>query len=222
MVIRKVRYFEKPGSANTAASMEAVRDYLESGGEAAAVIVASMSGKTALKVKDGLGDYSIPVICVAGPPCWWSCYPVSGDNKPISAEMRSALDKAGIAVVSSVPSSLTDTIESSLARYGFRSPTLIFTETLLAVGGYGLKTALECVLMATDGGYVEPFKDVISIGGTGKGADTAVVARSTFSPLVFSSNPERRLVIKELLAVPKNKVFYKTVGYGELKIQETE
>jgi len=42
------------------------------------------------------------------------------------------------------------------------------------------------------------------------------------SPLVFSANPERRLVVKELLAVPRNKVFYKTVGYGELQIEETK
>lgn len=221
MIERSVRYFEQPGSANTQATLEAVRAYLHAGGDAAAVIVASISGKTATKVKEELGDPPIPVICIAGAPCWWTCQPDSGD-KPMSDEMRSKLSKSGVVVVNSVPSPLTDGIESGLARYGYRSPSLIFTETLLAVGGYGLKTAVECVLMATDGGYVEPFRDVIAIAGTGKGADTAVVARSTFSPTVFSANPERRLVVKEILAVPRNKVYYKTVGYGELKIEETD
>lgn len=151
MIERSVKYFERPGSANTQATLEAVRAYLDAGGEAAAVIVASVSGRTALKARKELGNASIPVICIAGPPCWWICQPDSGD-KPISDEMRLKLSRSGVVVVNSMPSPLTDGIESGLARYGYRSPSLIFTETLLAVGGYGLKTAVECVLMAADGG----------------------------------------------------------------------
>ena len=221
MATRNVRYFEKPGGANTAACIEAAREYLDSGGEAAAVIVASISGKTALRMREGLGDSPTPVICVSGPPCWESCYP-EAKYKPIAAKMRSDLDKAGVAIVDSVPSTLTDTIESSLGRYGLAPASLVFSQTLIAVGGYGLKTALECVLMATDGGHVRPFRDVIAIAGTDKGADTAVVVRATFSPLVFSANPRRRLVVKELLAMPRNKTFYKNVRYGEWQIEETK
>lgn len=41
--------------------------------------------------------------------------------------------------------------------------------------GQGFKVCLEIALMAADAGLVSVKKEVISIGGTGKGADTAVV-----------------------------------------------
>lgn len=135
---------------------------------------------------------------------------------------RAELEKAGVRIVDCVPSSLGDTIEFSFWRYGFRSPTWIFIETLLAVGGYGLKTAVECVLMATDGGYILPFKEVLSIAGTDKGANTAIVTLSTFSSTVFSSNPQKRLVIKEILAMPRHKIFYNNINFGEWNIEEVK
>lgn len=220
MIERNVRYFEKPGKGNTAATIGAVRDYLKEDNETAAVVVASISGQTALKAKEVLSQITIPVVCVTGSPSWQN-YP-EHELPLIPATTRTALEKAGVIIVDSVPSSLSDTIEFSFARYGFRSPTWIFIETLLAVGGYGLKTAVECVLMATDGGHIPPFKEVVSIAGTDKGADTAIVTRSTFSSTVFSGAPEKRLVINEILAMPRNKVFYKNIKVGDWDIEETK
>ena len=85
-----------------------------------------------------------------------------------------------------------------------------------------MKTAVECIFMATDGGYIPPFKEVVAVGGTGKGADTAIVARSTFSSTVFSSAPQKRFVIKEILAMPRNKTFYKTITMEDWSIKETK
>lgn len=220
MIKRDVRYFDQPGKANTQGTIEAVRDYLKQENEVAAVVVASVSGQTALRVKKGLAGFSPPIICVTGSPSWqiYTGYAFP----PIPGPTRTKLDKAGVIVVDAVPSSLSDTIEFSYARYGFRSPTWIFIEALLAVGGYGLKTAVECVFMATDGGHIPPFKEVVSIAGTGKGADTAIVMRSTFSSTVFSADSEKRFVIKEILAMPRNKVFYKKVTVGDVSIEEAK
>lgn len=220
MIERNVRYFEKPGKENTEATIEAVRAYLKESDEVAAVVVASISGQTALKVKKELAGVPIPVVCVTGSPSWQD-YP-EYELPLIEPTIRADLEKAGIVIVDSVPSSLSDTIEFSFARYGFRSPTWIFIETLLAVGGYGLKTAVECVFMATDGGYVPAFREVVSIGGSDKGADTAIVARSTFSSTVFSSSAQKRFVIKEILAMPRNKIFHKSIEFGEWNIEETK
>lgn len=220
MIERNVRYFEKPGEGNTEATIEAVRTYLREDNEAAALVVASISGQTALKVKKELVEISIPFVCVTGSPGWQN-YPQY--KLPLIPETtRAELKKAGVLIVDSVPSSLSDTIEFGFARYGFRSPTWIFIETLLAIGGYGLKTAVECVLMATDGGHVSPFKEVVAIAGTEKGVDTAIVLRSTFSSTVFSSNPQKRFVVKEVLAMPRNKIFYKSIEFGEWNIEETK
>jgi hypothetical protein len=35
-------------------------------------------------------------------------------------------------------------------------------ETLVAVGGYGLKTAVEVAVMATDAGAIPPFEEVLA------------------------------------------------------------
>ena len=220
MIERNVKYFEKPGKENTKATIEVVRAYLEEDNGAAALIVASISGQTALQVKQALVEISIPIVCVTGSPNWRN-YP-EYEFPLIRARTRTELEKAGVAIVDSVPSSLSDTIEFSFARYGFRSPTWIFIETLLAVGGYGLKTAVESVLMATDGGHIPAFKEMLAIAGTEKGADTAIVARSTFSSTVFSSDPKKRLVINEILATPRNKIFHKSIEFGQCIVEETK
>lgn len=220
MIERNVRYFEQPGKQNTEATIQAVSICLKENTEAAALVVASISGQTALKVKKALVGISTPIVCVTGSPNWQN---YTDYQLPlIPAKTRAELETAGIRIVDSVPSTLSDTIEFSFARYGFRSPTWIFIEILLAIGGYGLKTAVESVLMATDGGYVAPFKEVLAIAGTEKGADTAIVTRSTFSSTVFSSDSQKRFVINEILAMPRNKIFHRSIEFGEWRVEETK
>jgi hypothetical protein len=47
----------------------------------------------------------------------------------------------------------------------------------LRIFGQGVKVAAEIVLMAADAGLIGTDKDVISVGGTGSGADTAVLIK---------------------------------------------
>ncbi len=47
----------------------------------------------------------------------------------------------------------------------------------LRIFGQGTKVAVEIALMAADSGLVSVKEDVISIGGSGSGADTALVLR---------------------------------------------
>ena len=187
MVERTVVYFERPGKGNTEETIRAVRAYVTAGHEVEALVVASMTGQTAAKAKHALGDLAVPVVCVTGPPGWQV---LPGYQFPlIPPERRRELEEAGVTIVDCVPSTLSDTIEFSYARYGFRSPTWMVVETLLAIGGYGLKTAVECAVMATDGSFVAPFREIVAMAGTDTGADTAVVMRSTFSSTIFSSDP---------------------------------
>jgi len=220
MAERRVKFFDKPGSSNTDATLEAVSAYLAEQRDLPPVIVASLSGQTALKARSVVADVTIPVLCVTAPPCWTnlpdSPYPLMSD------QTRRELQNVKVSIVDSVPSTLSDTIEFSYARYGYRSPTWIFVEALLAVGGYGLKTAVECVLMATDGGHVAPFREVISVAGTDNGADTAIVARSSFSSTVFSSDPKKRFVIHEILAMPRTKAFHRHIILGDWRVDETK
>jgi len=58
-----------------------------------------------------------------------------------------------------------NTIDYGLTKYGFTPASWIVAETLGAVGGYGLKTAVEGILIATDRGYIPPYTEVISVAG---------------------------------------------------------
>jgi hypothetical protein len=60
----------------------------------------------------------------------------------------------------------------------------------------GMKVCVECVLMATDGGLLEAGEEIIAVSGTGRGADTAVVA------LAAPSTRLHDLHITEILCKP--------------------
>jgi hypothetical protein len=52
---------------------------------------------------------------------------------------------------------------------------------------------------------------VIGIAGTGCGADSAIVMRATRFEEAVGTDPEKRLKIEEILAMPKQTTW---VGYG--------
>ena len=66
----------------------------------------------------------------------------------------------------------------------------------LRVFGQGTKVVCEIALMAADAGLVRTDEDVVVIGGTGRGADTAVVLRPVNSTDFFD------LKVKEILCKP--------------------
>lgn len=49
------------------------------------------------------------------------------------------------------------------------------------VFGQGVKIAIEAAVMATDAGYLSPGMEVISLGGTYKGLDTALIVKTCHS-----------------------------------------
>ncbi len=67
----------------------------------------------------------------------------------------------------------------------------------LRVFGQGVKVACEISLMVADAGLARTDEDVISIAGTGRGADAAVVLRPVNSVDFFD------LKVKEILCKPR-------------------
>jgi hypothetical protein len=74
-------------------------------------------------------------------------------------------------------------------------PTAIVAETLYLFS-QGMKVAVEVVAMACDAGALPEGVPVIACGGTGQGADTAIVATSAASANLFD------LRIHRILAMP--------------------
>ena len=64
--------------------------------------------------------------------------------------------------------------------------------------GEGTKVCVEIVVMAADAGLIPVDKDVIDIGGTGRGADTAMVIKPANASKFFN------LKIRETIAKPRD------------------
>jgi hypothetical protein len=71
------------------------------------------------------------------------------------------------------------------------------TASTLRVLGEGMKVVCEIAVMAADAGLVRTDEEVIAIGGTGHGADTAVVLTPVNSQNFFD------LRVKEILCKPR-------------------
>jgi hypothetical protein len=61
----------------------------------------------------------------------------------------------------------------------------------------GAKVGCEVSCMACDAGLIKPGSEVIAIGGTGRGADTAIVVKATNTHTFFD------LRILEIICKPR-------------------
>ena len=66
----------------------------------------------------------------------------------------------------------------------------------LRIFGQGAKVAIEVALMAADAGLVRTDEDIISVGGTAKGVDAALVLQPANSSRFFD------LKVKEVICKP--------------------
>jgi hypothetical protein len=85
---------------------------------------------------------------------------------------------------------------SYTTQYGGPSLQEIVRDTLYRFS-QGMKVAVECVLMAADAGLLDMEQEVISLGGSGDGADTAIVCKPAY-PRTFHT-----FEIREVLAKPR-------------------
>jgi len=218
--VRNITYFNSPGSQNTGTVIQLVKERVQAG-DVSWVVVASVTGETALRVAEEIKGRRISMVCVSGPPSWSTYH---GMQYPfVRGELREKLESLGVAIVDKTPSTLSgDTIDYGLARYGCMPASWAVAETLEAVGGYGLKTAVEAILMATDAGIMPPYVNAVSIAGTDRGADTAILARATYSYSVFSRDSEKRFQVLEILAMPRTKKWYKSITIAEHVVREID
>ncbi|MDI7274337.1 MAG: pyruvate kinase alpha/beta domain-containing protein [Anaerolineae bacterium] len=197
---RPCTYFANPGKKNTDQVVEAVLRRLEEG-DLATVVVASTTGYTAGRFAEALaGRPGVTLIAVGEAPlaCEWDAkarYPF------MAPEVKADLERRGVIVADRVPYLMHSSVLDS-SRWRAPSAEEIVRDTLYAFG-QGLKVAVEVVLIAVASGYLAPYQDVIAVGGTTRGADTAIVVRATFPNHVLSEDHARRLVIREIICKPR-------------------
>jgi hypothetical protein len=201
MVKREVYYFDEAGEENTQLVLEAVSQRLEAG-EIKKVIVASTSGETAVQFARKLKGKA-ELICVSEAPYRRE----TGEEWPcLKQEFREELEKLGVAIIDKTPYIFHSSILEA-ARWPTIFPERLVKETLYCFG-QGMKVAVEVALMVVSCGGVTPYEDVIAVGGSGKGVDTAIVLRATYPASVFDKDPAKRLEIKEIIAMPTSKKWW--------------
>ncbi|MGE5454417.1 MAG: pyruvate kinase alpha/beta domain-containing protein [Methylocystaceae bacterium] len=77
-------------------------------------------------------------------------------------------------------------------------PTQIVAQTL-RMFGQGVKVAIEIAVMALDAGLIPYGEDVIAVGGTVEGSDSAIVIRPAHSNYFFKTQ------IREIICMPRVK-----------------
>jgi hypothetical protein len=182
-------YFTKSGPVNTAAVLEAANERAKDLG-IRKIVLATNTGKTAYEALR-LCDPALKIIAVSR---------VTGHVEPNMQEVpeadRQALKERGIEVVTAAHAfgGVGRAIRNKLGTYQFDE---IMANTL-KLFGRGTKVAIEVALMAADAGHIRTDEDIIAIGGSGRGADTALVLRPSTSSHLFD------LQVKEVICKPAN------------------
>ncbi len=149
--------------------IDRVSDRLDVGG-IEHVVVATTSGATGVRFAEALSERDVEVVCVTHHVGFGD-----GDVDQLEATHRARLEEIGAAIVtathalSGVPRSFSKTL-------GGTSIAEVVAHTL-RLFGQGMKACVEIAVMAADAGRIPTDCDVICVGGTGRGADTAVVLR---------------------------------------------
>ncbi len=179
-------YFDKPGKDNTDQTLKLAADRAKelSINE---VVVASTSGFTASKAIEIFDGYRITAVTYH-----------SGFKEPfkneMSADVKADLQNKGIAVLAA--SHALSGLERSIAKkHSGAYPVLIIADTL-RLFGQGVKVAVEVAVMAADAGALTGG-DIIAIGGSGHGADAALVLKPAHQNNFFDMR------IREIICKPR-------------------
>jgi hypothetical protein len=180
-------YFLEPGSENSEDTLKIAKRRAEALG-IKSIVVASTSGETGLKAVKTFADYKVVVVTHA-----------TGFQAPDTQELTSQnrakiMEKGGIILTATH-------VFGGVGRAVRRRFNTYQVDELIAqtlrVFGQGTKVACEIVLMAADAGLIRTDEEIISIGGTASGADTALVVKPAHTHDFF------QLKVKEVLCKPR-------------------
>ncbi len=177
-------YFSERGKSNTERTLALAVEAAKERG-IGHLVVASNTGETAEKLL-GCG---MNVVCVTHA----YGYKGKGENE-MPQEMRARLTEKGMHVLTT--SHVLSGVErgiSNLAKGMYPAEIMSYT---LRMFGQGVKVCVEISTMALDAGLIPYGEKIVAIGGTERGADTAVILTPTHASEIF------RTYISEIICKP--------------------
>lgn len=173
---------ERPGPGGTEATARAAaRRAAELG--LADVVVASNTGATARTVLEALREAGVdrPNLVVVTHHIGFRA---DGEDEMEPAARRE-LAAAGARLLTTTH--LFGGVERAVTRqFGGLYPGGLIAQTL-RLFGQGTKVAVEIAVMALDAGMIPHGRDIMAIGGSGRGADTALVVRPAHARAFFDT-----------------------------------
>lgn len=193
MTAAEIFYFDKPGKQNTETVIDLVSKCIERTG-IGTVVVASNSGETALNAIEHWSDACENVVVVT------SHAGFSGEDiLDMDSDMEDKIKLSGAKLVRA--SHILSGLERSFTKkFHGVSRIEVVSETLRALFGQGMKVCVEISVMAADNGAIHcGNEEIIAVGGTGEGADTACIVRPAHANDFF------KFEVREIIAMPRHK-----------------
>lgn len=154
------------------------------------LVVASNTGATVSALLEETAGHPLNVVCVTH----HVGFRQPGEDEMGAAERR-RLEAQGVRLLTTTH--LLANVERAVTnQFGGLYPGGIVAASL-RMFGQGLKVCVEIAVMALDAGLIPHGVDVVAVGGTGRGADTAVVIRPAHARDFFATR------IVELICLPR-------------------
>jgi len=195
----RIVYFEEPGNKNTDEVLRIAKRRAEEL-DIKTIVVASISGETAVKAMDVLEGFRVVVVT-------HNAGYLEPNSQQFSEENAEVVRGRGglLLTTTSALGGLSRAMgQSSLMPPGASYVIGDIVANALRVLGQGVKVACEIAAMAADSGLVRTDEEIISIAGTNlgldetaRGVDTALVIQPANVHLFFQTQ------VKEILCKPR-------------------
>jgi hypothetical protein len=186
-MVCKTVYFEKPGPQNTEEALKLAKERAEELG-IKNIVLASTTGKTGVRASEVFKGYNLVVVTHA-----------TGFREPNAQEFlpenRVIIERNGAKILTATHAFRT-LGRAILKKFGTIQLDGIVAN-VLRLFGQGMKVACEIACMAADAGLIRTDEEAIALGGSGGGADTAIVLQPCNTHAFFD------LRIKEIICKPR-------------------
>jgi hypothetical protein len=183
---RRTLYFKEKGIANTDVVLSTAKEYAEKE-EIKDIVVASTTGETGAKASKIFKGRNVIIVTHN-----------FGFQEPgkseLQEEYKNQITSNGARIFTGTHA--LSSVERAIRRdFGTIQPLELIANALRLMGE-GTKVCVEIAIMAADAGLIPVDRDVIAIGGSGRGADTALRIRPANAARFFE------LRIREVIAKP--------------------
>ncbi|MBN2103956.1 hypothetical protein JW835_07945 [bacterium] len=172
----QTRYFDESGGENTKTVLKLVQDWADRL-DISNILVASTSGETGFQAVKAIQHHQIIVVS-------HSAGFREADLQEMDSSRRKAIEDSGGRVLT-CQHAFGGVGRALRLQYNTHSLEEFIANTL-RVFGQGMKVIAEITLMAADAGWIDTTHDIIAVGGSGQGADTAAVIRPANATRFFN------------------------------------